>query len=225
MDLSNLKSSLFGYNKLAVSNYVSGLEDSNNQKIQEMEKASREAEGALRGQLDDLRAKYDEDVKKLNDKIDELMKEKDLEERRLNDKFDELLKESGQEEKRLNDKIDELTKERDLLRRDNDTIAATLLDAQAYAEELKNKADQRDKERDEEHLQTLADQRGKVSEINTKLKTVLGDISELLQTATNDLNEKAEILEETDQDIVQESEKYELTPEAEEAVEEETQEA
>ena len=36
MDLSNLKSSLFGYNKLAVSNYVFSLENTSNQKIQDL---------------------------------------------------------------------------------------------------------------------------------------------------------------------------------------------
>ena len=85
MDLSNLKSSLFGYNKLAVSNYVSSLENTSNQKIQDLQKASREAEGALRGQLDDLRAQYDEEVKKLNEKIDNLIMERDQEEKRLNE--------------------------------------------------------------------------------------------------------------------------------------------
>ena len=147
MDLSNLKSGLFGYNKLAVSNYVSSLESESNQKIQDLQKESKEAQDSLRGQLDALRAKYDEDIQKLNEKIDEL------------------------------------TQERDLLRRDNDTIAETLLNAEEYAADLRNKADQRAKERDEEHLQTLADQQGKVGEIKTKLHTVLGDITTLLEAA------------------------------------------
>jgi hypothetical protein len=43
MDLSNLKSSLFGYNKLAVSNYVSGLEKESNQKVQDLQKAANAA--------------------------------------------------------------------------------------------------------------------------------------------------------------------------------------
>ena len=65
MDLSNLKSGLFGYNKLAVSNYVSSLESESNQKIQDLQKESKEAQDSLRGQLDALRAKYDEDIQKL----------------------------------------------------------------------------------------------------------------------------------------------------------------
>ena len=41
MDLSNLKSGLFGYNKLAVSNYVSRLESESNQKIQDLQNTAR----------------------------------------------------------------------------------------------------------------------------------------------------------------------------------------
>ena len=183
MDLSNLKSGLFGYNKLAVSNYVSSLESESNQKIQDLQKESKEAQDSLRGQLDALRAKYDEDIQKLNEKIDEL------------------------------------TQERDLLRRDNDTIAETLLNAEEYAADLRNKADQRAKERDEEHLQTLADQQGKVGAIKTKLHTVLGDITALLEAAAQELTGKADALEETGQDITDEQSRYEPAPE-EEAIEE-----
>ena len=187
MDLSNLKSGLFGYNKLAVSNYVSSLESESNQKIQDLQKESKEAQDSLRGQLDALRAKYDEDIQKLNEKIEEL------------------------------------TQERDLLRRDNDTIAETLLNAEAYAEDLRNKADQRAKERDEEHLQTLADQQGKVGEIKTKLHTVLGDITTLLEAAVQELTGKAGALEETGQDIEEEKGRYEPAPEEEAAEEAEAQ--
>lgn len=119
MDLSNLKSSLFGYNKLAVSNYVSGLEKESNQKVQDLQKAAKETEDTLRSQIEELRTKYEEEVQKLNEKIDAL------------------------------------TEERDLLRRDNDTIADTLLDAEEYAADLRCKADQKAKERDEEHVQVL----------------------------------------------------------------------
>jgi predicted transcriptional regulator len=41
MDLSNLKSSLFGYSKLAVSNYVSNLESEYNQKVQDAQKENK----------------------------------------------------------------------------------------------------------------------------------------------------------------------------------------
>ena len=90
MDLSNLKSGLFGYNKLAVSNYVSSLESESNQKIQDLQRESKEAQDSLRGQLDALRAKYDEDIQKLNEKIDELTQERDLL-RRDNDTIAETL--------------------------------------------------------------------------------------------------------------------------------------
>ena len=78
MDLSNLKSSLFGYNKLAVSNYVSGLESESNQKVQDLQKAAKETEDTLRSQIEELRTKYEEEVQKLNEKIDALTEERDL---------------------------------------------------------------------------------------------------------------------------------------------------
>lgn len=194
MDLTNLKSSLFGYSKLAVTNLVSGMESDHNQKIQDLQKESVEAQESLRGQIEALRAKYEEEIQKLNEKIEEL------------------------------------TKERDLLRRDNDTIADTLLDAKEYAEDLRNKADQKAKERDEEHLHTLEMQQNKVQEIDTKLHDVLGEISELLETATKHLTGKAEALEETGQDIEDEKAKYAPAEEAQEeaageALEEEAGEA
>lgn len=172
MDLSNVKSSLFGYNKLAVSSYVSNLDNEYHQKLQDLQKESKDAQEALRGQIDALRVKYEEEVQ------------------------------------RLNERIDSLTKERDLLRRDNDTIADTLLDAKEYAEELRSKADRKAKERDDEHVQILEDQKNKVSLIDTKLQDVLGKISEFLAVASEHLNEDAKVLAETQQDIEEEESKY-----------------
>ncbi len=172
MDLSNVKSSLFGYNKLAVSSYVSNLDNEYHQKLQDLQKESKDAQEALRGQIDALRVKYEEEVQ------------------------------------RLNERIDSLTKERDLLRRDNDTIADTLLDAKEYAEELRSKADRKAKERDDEHVQILEDQKSKVSLIDTKLQDVLGKISEFLAVASEHLNEDAKVLAETQQDIEEEESKY-----------------
>ncbi len=172
MDLSNVKSSLFGYNKLAVSSYVSNLDNEYHQKLQDLQKESKDAQEALRGQIDALRVKYEEEVQ------------------------------------RLNERIDSLTKERDLLRRDNDTIADTLLDAKEYAEELRSKADRKAKERDDEHVQILEEQKSKVSLIDTKLQDVLGKISEFLAVASEHLNEDAKVLAETQQDIEEEESKY-----------------
>ena len=178
MDLSNMKNSLFGYNKLAVSNYVSSLESESNQKIQDIQKESQEAQGALRSQLDELRAKYDEEVG------------------------------------RLNEKIDELTKERDMLRRDNDTIADTLLDAKEYAQDLRDKADQRDRERDDEHIQVLGNQQAKVQDIDFKIRNVLESINTLLETAAKELTGEAEDLSQVGQEIDEEKAGYVTAPEA-----------
>ena len=172
LDLANVKSSLFGYNKLAVSSYVSNLDNEYHQKLQDLQKESKDAQEALRGQIDALRVKYEEEVQ------------------------------------RLNERIDSLTKERDLLRRDNDTIADTLLDAKEYAEELRSKADRKAKERDDEHVQILEEQKSKVSLIDTKLQDVLGKISEFLAVASEHLNEDAKVLAETQQDIEEEESKY-----------------
>ena len=77
MDLSNVKSSLFGYNKLAVSSYVSNLDNEYHQKLQDLQKESKDAQEALRGQIDALRVKYEEEVQRLNERIDSLTKERE----------------------------------------------------------------------------------------------------------------------------------------------------
>jgi len=180
MDLTNMKKSMFGYNKLAVSSYVSNLESEYNQKIQDVQKTGKETEETLRGQIESLREKYEEEIQKLNEKIDEL------------------------------------TNARELSHRDNDTIADTLLDAKEYAQDLRNKADQNARERDEEHHQVLESQKNRVMEIDTKLNGVLGAISELLEEASKQLSGQAEELEKTGQEIDEEKAKYEPEEAAEE---------
>ena len=173
MDLSNLKSSLFGYNKLAVSNYVSGLESESNQKVQDLQKAAKETEDTLRSQIEELRTKYEEEVQKLNEKIDAL------------------------------------TEERDLLRRDNDTIADTLLDAEEYAADLRCKADQKAKERDEEHVQVLTMQQNKIEE------------EKAIYVPSEEAAEEEAVEEETEaEEAAEETEEEAAEEKAEEAVQE-----
>lgn len=181
MDLTNMKKGMFGYNKLAVSTYISNMESEHNQKIQDLQKAGKETEETLRGQIESLREKYEEEIQKLNEKIDEL------------------------------------TNAREQSHRDNDTIAGTLLDAKEYAQDLRNKADQNARERDEEHRQVLESQKNRVMQIDTKLNGVLGAITELLEEASKQLNGQAEELEKTGQEIDEEKAKYEPQEEAEEA--------
>ena len=78
MDLTNVKSSLFGYNKLAVSNLVAGMDSDFNQKLQDLQKESKEAQEALRGQIEELRTKYEDEIQTLNEKIEVLTQERDL---------------------------------------------------------------------------------------------------------------------------------------------------
>ena len=52
MDLTNLKKSMFGYNKLAVSSCISELESEYNQKIQDLQKTSTEAQETLKSQME-----------------------------------------------------------------------------------------------------------------------------------------------------------------------------
>lgn len=172
MDLTNMKKSFFGYNKFAVSNYISALESDYNKKIQEIQKESMDTQANLRGQLDAVREKQEEELQKLRDKIDTL------------------------------------TQEKDSLRRNHETIADALLDAQEYAQRLKQQADERAAQRDAEHLQLLSVQQGKVKEFDSRLRVVLDEIREVLQAASDDLSEKAENLQEAGQRIEEEKERY-----------------
>ncbi len=164
MDL-NLKKSLFGYNKLDVSNYVSNLNNENLTKIQDLQKQSMEAQDSLRAQIDAVRAEYTAEIEKLKEKIEEL------------------------------------TAERDAMRRSNDVIADTLLGAQEYADNLRDKADQRAKERDEEHLRILESQQSTAELFHGRLRGLLSEIGGILQTAADSLSEKALGLMETSDEI------------------------
>ncbi len=172
MDLTNMKKSFFGYNKFAVSNYISALESDYNKKIQDIQKESMDTQASLRSQIDAVREKQEEELQKLRDKIDAL------------------------------------TQEKDSLRRDHETIADALLDAQEYAHRLKQQADERAAQRDAEHLQMLSVQQGKVKEFDSRLRSVLDEIREVLQTASDDLSEKAENLQEAGQSIEEEKGRY-----------------
>ena len=51
---------MFGYNKLAVSSCISELESEYNQKIQDLQKESSEAQDTLRSQIQDLQKESSE---------------------------------------------------------------------------------------------------------------------------------------------------------------------
>ncbi len=168
MDLSNLKKGLFGYNKLAVANYIASLDSEYSAKIQELQKQSSETKETLHGQMESLRSEYDEKIRELREQVEKLRQE------------------------------------RDDLRSSNDTIADTLIAAQEYAVELKARSDQRDKERDEEHLRVLEGQYGKVQDFSGKIHGLLEQVNEILQDVAGNLEKKEEKLNAADEEIVQE---------------------
>ncbi len=158
-----------------------------------------------------------------NQKIQDLQKESTDTQTTLRDQIEALRAKQEEEVKGLQDKIEALTRERDSLRRSNDTIADTLLDAQQYANDLRDKANEKAAQRDKEHMETLTAQQAKLQVIDSKLRCVLGEISGLLQTASDQLTEKAADLIEAEDIIAEEKGLYETEEEkSATAVEEET---